>query len=223
MKKVILFFAMGSILSLSAQKSNDSISSRYLEDQLYISLTYNLLTNKPSDVSQNGFSGGFSLGFVKDIPMNTNRNFGVGIGFGYTYNALIQNLKISEIDGDNSFSIASDYDINRLTTHSIEFPFEIRFRNSTPTKYNFWRIYPGVKFSYLFYSRSKFKDDSETLAINNPSSLNKFQYGLTLSAGYEVWNLYIYYGLQPLFKDSYVDSEKIDLNDLHIGLKLYIM
>ncbi|MDV7186169.1 porin family protein [Lutibacter sp. TH_r2] len=223
MKQLVLFIVLIFTINVSAQIENDTIDSKYLEDQLYISLTYNLLTSKPSDISQNGFSGGFSMGFVKDIPLNKERNFGIGIGFGYAYNAYIQNLKIREQNSVFNFDIAEDFDVNRLSIHAIDLPFEIRFRNSTPTKYKFWRIYAGVKFSYLFSSKYKYNDSSETLVFKNISSVNKFQYGLTLSAGYEVWNLYIYYGLEPLFKDAFLEAENIKMKDIHIGLKLYIM
>ena len=223
MKKLILLFAIFSTISASAQIENDTIDVNYLEDQLYISFSYNLLTSKPSGISQNGFSGGFSTGFIKDIPLNEERNFGLGIGVGYAFNAYIQNLSISELNNTIEYGIATDFDINRLSTHAIEMPFELRFRNSTPTKYKFWRVYAGMKFSYLFSSRYKFKDSNESYIIKNISSVNKFKYGLTLSAGYEIWNLYIYYGLNPLFKDSVLETEKIDMKDLHIGLKLYIM
>ena len=223
MKKFLLFIVFISVLNLSAQQVNDSIDVNYLEDQLYISMTYNLLTSKPSGISQNGFSGGFSLGFVKDIPLNEKRDFGIGIGVGYAFNAYIQNLKISELNNSTVFSVEEDYTTNRLSTHSIEVPFKLRFRNSTPSKYKFWRVYAGMKFSYLFTTKTKFKNAGESITTTNNSAIEKFQYGLTLAAGYEVWNLYMYYGLNPLFKDSYLENEKINMKDFHVGLKLYIM
>lgn len=223
MKKFLLFFALIFGLNLSAQQVNDSIDVNYLEDQLYISLTYNLLTSKPSGVSQNGFSGGFSTGFVKDIPLNEQRDFGFGIGVGYAFNAYIQNLKISELNNATIFSVEEDFTTNRLSTHSIEIPVEIRFRNSTPTKYKFWRVYTGIKFSYLFTAKTKFENAGELIKTTNSNVIEKFQWGLTLAAGYEVWNLYMYYGLTPLFKDSYLENEKINMKDFHVGLKLYIM
>ena len=223
MKKLLVFIAFVSTLNITAQVVNDTIDVNYLEDQLYISLTYNLLNSKPTGISQNGFSGGFSIGFIKDIPINKERNFGFGVGAGYAFNANIHNLKINEINGSTSFSIAKNFDVNRITTHAIEFPFEVRFRNSTPIKYKFWRVYAGMKFSYLFTAKYKFKDASELVVIKSPSPINNFKYGLTISAGYEVWNIYIYYGLKPLFNNAFLESEKIKMKDVHVGLKLYIM
>lgn len=223
MKKLLVFIAFVSTLNIAAQIANDTIDVNYLEDQLYISLTYNLLTSKPTGISQNGFSGGFSMGFIKDIPLNKDRNFGIGVGVGYAFNAYIQNLKFNKLNENTGFTIAENFNVNRISTHAIEMPFELRFRNSTPTKYKFWRIYAGMRFSYLFSAKYKYNDVSETFTIKNPSSLNSFKYGLTISTGYEVWNLYIYYGLKPLFKNAFLDSEKINMKDVHVGLKLYIM
>lgn len=46
------------------------VDQKYREDQFYISLTYNLLSNKPNKVTQSGFSSGIHFGFIRDIPIN---------------------------------------------------------------------------------------------------------------------------------------------------------
>ena len=46
-----------------------SVDDKYREDQFYVAITYNLLGNKPNDVSQNGFSSGFHIGFIRDMPI----------------------------------------------------------------------------------------------------------------------------------------------------------
>ena len=75
-----IFFLIG-CAKLQAQVNNDSIIDlKELEDQLYLSVTYSILNNKPATISQNGFSGGFSMGFIKDIPLNEQRNIGLAIG-----------------------------------------------------------------------------------------------------------------------------------------------
>jgi len=207
-----------------AQVSNDSIIDlKYLEDQLYLSLTYTILTNKPATISQNGFSGGFSFGFIKDIPLNEQRNIGFGLGVGYAYNVYVQNLKISKENQTTVFELAEDYKTNRLGINSIEMPIEFRWRTSTPEKYNFWRVYGGVKFSYLVNSKTKFTDSEVELTTKNIPEMNKIQYGATIATGYGNWNLYFYYGLSPLFKDAVLNEKNIDLKDIKIGLKFYIM
>ncbi len=208
---------------LEAQEKRDSIDIRYLEDQIYFSLTYNILIEKPSLIAQNGFSGGISIGFIKDLPINKKRTFGLGLGLGYNYDVYIQNLKITRENQSTLFGIAQDYKINRFRLSRIEIPIELRWRNSTPQKYKFFRVYTGVKFSYIVSSKTEFTDITETIITNNIPEFNKIQYGLTLAAGYGTWNLYIYYGLNPFFKDAQLNGENLNLKDLAIGLKFYIM
>lgn len=220
----LLIFLLFSFVKPQAQVNNDSIiDHKYLEDQLYLSLTYSILGNKPATISQNGFSGGFSLGFIKDIPINEQRNVGFGIGAGYAYNVYVQNLKISRENQTTLFELAEDYKTNRLGINSIEMPVEFRWRTSTPEKYGFWRVYGGVKFSYLVTSKTKFIDSDVQLTTKNIPELNRIQYGAIMAAGYGNWNLYIYYGISPLFKNAKLNDKNIDLKDINLGMKFYIM
>ena len=217
----ICFFIF--FIKLQAQVNKDTIDLKYLEDQLYLSLTYNVLINNPTTISQNGFSGGVSFGFIKDIPLNQKRNIGLGIGLGYAYNTYIQNLKIIRENQATLFETAQDYKTNRLGISSVEFPIEIRLRNSTPLKYKFWRVYGGIKFSYALSVKTTFSDETETLTTKNIPEFNRIQYGLTLATGYSTWNLYVYYSLNPFFKDASFNGKELSLKDFNIGLKFYIM
>lgn len=220
----MLIFLLFSFVKPQAQVNNDSIIAlKYLEDQLYLSLTYSILDNKPATISQRGFSGGISIGFIKDLPINEQRNLGFGIGVGYAYNVYVQDLKISRENQTTVFELAEDYKTNRFGINSIELPIEFRWRTSTPEKYNFWRVYGGVKLAYLASAKTKFSDSDVVLTTKNIPEFNKFQYGATLAAGYGTWNLYFYYGLSPLFKNAEFNNQKIDLKDINIGLKFYIM
>ncbi|MHB1146270.1 MAG: porin family protein [Lutibacter sp.] len=207
-----------------AQVNNDSIIDfKYLEDQIYLSVSYSILNNKPATISQNGFSGGFSMGFIKDIPLNEQRNIGLAIGAGYAYNVYVQNLKISRNYQTTLFELAEDYKTNRLGINAIEMPIEFRWRTSTPEKYSFWRVYGGVKVAYLVAAKTKFENAEGLITTKNIPEINKIQYGVILAAGYSTWNIYCYYGLSPLFKNSLFNEKKLDLSDINIGLKFYIM
>jgi len=218
---IIIFFFLFN--NLNAQVNKDTLDLRYLEDQIYLSLTYNILINKPSTIAQHGFSGGVSIGFIKDIPFNENRNFGLGIGLGYAYNSYIQNLKISRENQITVFEEAQDYNTNRFGISAVEIPIEIRWRNSTPQKYKFWRIYGGIKLAYVVSAKTIYKDAIENFSTKNISEFNKIQYGLTLATGFSTWNLYVYYGLNPIFKSVDFNDEKLGLKDFNVGLKFYIM
>ncbi len=212
-----------SFSQLQAQVDKDTIDLKYLEDQIYLSLTYTILIDKPTAISQNGFSGGVSLGFIKDIPLNEKRNFGLGIGMGYAYNTYIQNLKITHKNDVSLFETAQNYKSNRLGISAVEFPIEIRWRNATPQKYKFWRVYGGVKVSYVLAAKTTFSDATETLSTNDIPEFNRIQYGLIIASGFSTWNLYVYYGLNPFFKDVNFNGKALNLRDINIGLKFYIM
>ena len=213
--------------AFSQEESAEIVDSLYKEDQFYIGVTYNLLGNKPNDLSQSGFSSGIHFGFIKDMPINEKRNVAIGIGLGYSMNSYNQNMQIQEV-GDGSYSYAildgDTYSKNRFTSHLIELPIEFRWRTSTPTEFRFWRIYTGFKIGYNVINASKFNGDSGAYKLTNIDDLNKVEYGLTLSAGYNTWNIYFYYGLNPIFSDNAVlDGEVINMNAIKVGLMFYIL
>lgn len=211
-------------LPLKAQNDSIYVDNDYLEDQIFLGFTYNVLNHKFDLLKQSGFSGGLSIGFIKDIPINKKRNVALAIGLGYEYKSFNQNLKISEGSDGTQFEIPSmEFNRNRLLSHSVILPIEFRWRTSTPTKYKFWRIYAGGKIGYAFSNTAKFSDDAETLKISGILEFRKIQYGFTLSAGYSTWNLQIYYGLNTIFKNAFVDDVPIDLTELNIGLMFYIL
>ena len=201
----------------------------YREDQFYASVTYNLLNNKPTDVSQSGFSSGFHFGFIRDMPLNDQRNFAIGLGLGISTNSYNQkNLLIDEVNNNISLSIIDENDFNvsknKFTTYLVEVPLEFRWRTSTATDYNFWRIYTGFKVGYLLYNSSKFKSEEGNKSYSNINGFNKVQYGLTLSAGYGTWNFHVYYGLNTIFEGNVkLDDEAINLKSLKVGLMFYML
>ena len=195
----------------------------YLEDQIYFKFSYNVLDRLPKDASQSGFSNSFSIGFIRDLPVNEQRNFGFGAGLGYGYQTYFHNLKIYEENGQTIFNyFEEDYKTNKLKINQLEFPLEIRWRTSTIEKYKFWRIYSGVKFNYVFLSKSVFETNKKQ-TYKNLIAINKLQYGITVAAGYGNWNFFMYYGLTPLFKNATIENEKITTKELKFGLQFYIL
>ena len=226
-KPILIFLVFLTFFQAYTQEAKDSmfIDSNYLEDQIYLGIAYNVLRKQPVNFNQNGLSGGLSIGFIKDIPLSEERDIGFGIGLGYSYNAYIQNLKISSTSNITQFEVleSSSFNSNRFSIHLIEVPLEFRWRTSTASKYNFWRVYSGVKFGYLFASSSKISEDVNVIKLNNISQFQKLQYGLTLNTGYNTFNLSLYYGLNSLFKDAKIGSEQINLKQFNIGLMFYIL
>ena len=85
MRKIAIIFLFFSSI-LFAQNDSTFVDNKYLEDQLYVNLTYIRLLNTPDQISQNGFSFGLGLGVIKDLPLNKRRNLGLGIGLAYEFN-----------------------------------------------------------------------------------------------------------------------------------------
>ncbi|CAL65081.1 porin family protein [Christiangramia forsetii] len=204
-----------------------SIDSLYREDQFYVGFHFNLVTNKPSNISQESFSGGVNLGFIRDFPLNERRNIALGAGLGWSINTYGQNLFIEKNqDGSTNFRSLDDedeYSRNRFTTQLIEAPIEFRWRTSTPESYKFWRVYTGVRLGYMYNFRSRYVDRDEEIIVNDISELNRFRLGATFTFGYNTFNFQFYYALNPFFKDATVDGEKIDLSTVKIGLTFYIL
>jgi len=223
-----LFYLLFLLVSLSnaQERRNDSIpfeDSKYREDQFYVGFTYNFINNKPVNISQQGFSGGFQLGFIRDFPINKKRNIAFGLGLGYATNSYNHNLLIQ----DNQYSVldnnVSGYSKNKLNIHVVEFPIQFRWRTSTATSHKFWRVYTGLKLSYVFNSIVKHKGEIGDFKLKNPTDIQKLQADLDLSFGWNTWNFYLSYGLQPLLKDTAkLNGASIEMSTIKFGLLFYI-
>lgn len=233
MKFLLHCFLFGLLLPVFSQENTSSdnapktkIDSLYREDQFYFSFTLNTLQNKPKGLTQNKFSSGFSLGFLRDFPINKNRTVAIAPGIGLAYNRYNQNLMISEQNNVLDYSIIdsnTSFDKNKFHQLLVEVPIELRWRSSTFESHKFWRIYGGFKLGYLIYDKSIYEDDNGKIIIENNKNFNAFQYGTYLSVGYNSLNVFAYYGLNSLFRSAKTNTESIDMNSLHIGIMFYIL
>ncbi|MDC6350215.1 porin family protein [Zeaxanthinibacter sp. PT1] len=199
----------------------------YLEDQFYVGLAYNILLNKPEGVKQRNLSYGLQGGFIKDIPLNLKRNVAIGIGLGYAVNSYYSNLRATENAEDFNYEVIPDnfsYKRNKIETHLIELPLELRLRNSDPVDYKFWRFYGGIKLGYVVGSRSKIVTKDFKDSFYNTDTDN-FRYGLMVNLGYNTFNIHAYYALNTLFEPgkASVNGEEIGMTPLRIGLIFYIL
>ena len=204
-----------------AQTEVKVADSLFREDQFYISVSYNLLQNKSANFSQFSFSSGFTAGFLRDFPISKNRHWSLAPGLGYAYNNLKQNINIQAV----SLPTATTAEVVRsnIQLHYLEMPIEIRWRNATPERHKFWRIHAGFKASYLLGGKFSYESGLTGNGTENIKNvLNKFQYGVYLSFGFNTWNPYIYYGLNPIFDDNKTAIEN-NISALNIGLKFYIL
>ncbi len=196
--------------------SNSLFNLKYREDQFYIGANYILIKGENQLIKQNDFSSQIHFGFLRDFPLNKKGNWSIAMGLGPSYTQFQSNIDFKTGLISPSFNSAKYISLN--------LPFEIRWRTSTPENYKFWRIYFGIKTTYIF--SSKFKHDS---SIENYSlkslPFNKVQSGFTLNVGNNTWNLGLYLGLTPLFNDKFIvkNTEFKNLKQFKLGLIFYIL
>lgn len=227
----LLLFSASVFAQETVVKDSIAADSLYREDQFYFNISYNNLTHIPSGLKQNKFSPGISFGFLRDMPINKKRTVALAVGLGYSSAAYNDNLYISKGTDANgnqtrTYEIISgdiNYDKNKMVLRYVDVPFEFRWRNSTPESHKFWRVYAGFKVSYLFSDKYKFENNAQTIILKRNPDLNRFQYGCYLTAGWNTWNFYAYYGLTPLFKSPPIGTDDLKLNTLNIGLQFYIL
>lgn len=224
---LITFFMVLGVTAQNVETDFDAVDSLYREDQFYLNISYTLLQNGPSGLRQNKFSPGFSAGFLRDMPINKKRTWSIAAGLGYSLTVYNQNLGILSENGANSYQILGStlsYSKNKLSLHYIDVPIELRWRNSTPESHIFWRVYTGVKLSYMVYNQYKLDSSEGIIKQSNNKDLNAFHYGIYLTTGWNTWNIYAYYGLNSLFKsNAKIDGQTIDMNTAQFGLMFYIL
>jgi hypothetical protein len=212
----ILFFLWIPFFCFSQEIKPIEMDSLYREDQFYASLSYNLIQNRPDGFKQFSFSPGITFGILRDFPISKNRHWAIAPGIGYSYNNIKQFIDSEEIVGATE-NITSENIRTIITTHSVDFPIEIRWRNSTQNSHSFWRIYTGLKTSYVFNSKLKLESTTESSKESISDEINRWQYGAYISVGFNTWNPYVYYGLNPIFKEG------SKMSNFNVGFIFYIL
>lgn len=233
MRLLLSFFLLILVVPVFSQENANSqqvpkakIDSLYREDQFYFGFTINTLQNKPLGLTQDKFSTGFFTGFLRDFPINKKRTFAIAPGIGLTYNNYNQNLAIAESNNIATYTIIeanTDYNKNRFSQLLVDVPIEFRWRTSTYESHKFWRIYGGLKLSYLIYDKSLYEDAQGKITVVTNKDFNQFQYGTYISAGYNTINVHAYYGLNSLFQSAKTTTESVDMSSINIGIIFYIL
>ena len=216
MQKQYFLILLISSLSLAQLPADSS----YREDQIYASIGYPLLISKPEGLTQNKLSHTFSLGFIRDMPINRTRNLAIGLGLGLNYNVVYTNLQFID-DMNKSIFVSSDL-INQWRSLNAEIPLELRWRSSTPTNYQFWRLYAGLVGHYSLMAKQSTRTAiTETI---NSLSVQKFRLALRLSIGNNTWNLTYAHPIDSFFDfDKSTQNKSVsELKTAKMGLIFYI-
>ncbi len=156
------------------------------------------------------------------MPINEQRNIAVAIGLGLSFDQYSQTLFIGENSMEQTIFdiLGSDvsYDFNRFSTATLELPFEFRWRSSTPSKVQFWRIYAGARVGYSYWYRANFKQPNNTI----PNGYTNFKHEYCCNPFHGIWvfqflrSLY----LDTVFEDAFLDTtqEEIGFRPLKLGI-----
>ncbi len=223
---MFLLFVCSAVFAQDTIPNFSAIDSLYREDQFYLGISYNLLQNRNDGIRQNKISYGITGGFLRDMPINERRNFSIAAGLGYSFQNYSQNILVSKTDNIYSYSTidpAASFNKNKIHTHAIEVPVEVRWRTSNAESHKFWRVYTGFKVGYVFYDVSKYDGSQGTFVYKNNPDISNIQYTVYTALGYNTWNFKVSYGINPIFSDAELNGNPIDLTVLSLGLQFYIL
>ena len=222
MKNLLFLLVFLLSLSINAQKDSLQLGDRYSEDQIFASASYSQFFNQPLAISRSGFSYALSTGFIKDFTLNKKGNISIAAGVGYGFDFFNHKLKVEEVNNSTVFNTSGNSS-NVFKSHNLEFPIEFRWRTSNAKKYDFWRVYGGIKFLYNLSNTFQVEENNTIVKYKNVSAYNNLQYGLTLSAGFDKYNFNLFYSLTPLFEDATFNGEQLETSIIKFGLIFYIL
>tara|TARA_B100000513_G_scaffold108725_1_gene47062 strand:+ start:147 stop:842 length:696 start_codon:yes stop_codon:yes gene_type:complete len=221
-KKFFLLFFLLFFTQLSFTQSGFS-KDFYREDQFYFGSSYFIQTEPIENFKQNGFSGNFQFGFVRDLPLNNNSTKAIGIGLGYERNFFTSNIQPIETDVNIDYRIVISRFLeskNKISFSSFVIPIEYRWRRSSIDQYKFWRIYTGLKIKKNFplYSNPSYGSEITIDEIEDWTT------SIYLNAGYNTWNISLEYDLNPILKNKKTSNgENLNVSFFRLGLVFYIL
>ena len=221
-KRFFLLFFLPFFTQLSFTQSGIS-NDFYREDQFYFGSSYFIQTVPIENFKQNGFSGNFQFGFVRDLPLNNNSTKAIGIGLGYERNFFTSNIQPIETDGNIDYRIVISRFLeskNKISFSSFVIPIEYRWRRSSIDQYKFWRIYTGLKIKKNFplYSNPSYGSEITIDEIEDWTT------SIYLNAGYNTWNVSLEYDLNPILKNKKTSNgENLNISFFRLGLVFYIL
>tara|TARA_B100000575_G_scaffold125282_1_gene99936 strand:- start:17710 stop:18405 length:696 start_codon:yes stop_codon:yes gene_type:complete len=219
----LLFFICLFSISLQGQSKSSSFDNFYREDQFFLGSSYFIQNQSVQDFKQNGFSGNFQIGFIRDIPINNNSSKAIGIGFGYERNFFTSNIQPVLEDDIIKYNVVVSRFLeskNNFNYSSISLPIEFRWRTSTRDQYKFWRIYTGfkIKKNFAIYSNPSYGTELKI------SDIQDWTNSIYFIGGFNTWNLSLEYDLSPILKDKKTtNGENLDLSFLRLGLIFYLL
>ena len=218
MRKLLLFLFLGSLFQTIAQEETPS----FREDQIYLSIAYPYFSDAPNELIQNKLSYNFSLGFIRDMPINKKRTLALGVGLGWDFATVFNNMQFAVQDNSiTASSIQGAYQKNTLSMQTLAIPFEMRWRNANETNHAFWRIHTGLSLHIPLRFRANYTSIGGTQTnINLPYHKTLLRWNAHF--GFNTWNISIAHDLQP-WAISATPNRSFDVRFTKIGLIFYIL
>ena len=221
-KKFFFLFSLLFLNQLSFTQSNKS-KEDYREDQFFFGSSYFIQTQPIDEFKQNGFSGNFQFGFIRDFPLNDSSTKAIGVGFGYERNFFTSNIQPVKSDSNIDYRIVVSRFLeskNKISFSSLVIPLEYRWRRSSIDQYKFWRIYSGFKLKKNFPLYSNPSYGSE-ITIDD---VEDWTTSIYINAGYNTWNISLEYDLNPLLKNKKTtNGENLNISFFRLGLVFYLL
>tara|TARA_B100001248_G_scaffold224863_1_gene182242 strand:+ start:1154 stop:1849 length:696 start_codon:yes stop_codon:yes gene_type:complete len=219
------FFLLSFLLFFTQLCYTQSVIGKdfYREDQFYFGSSYFIQTEPIENFKQNGFSGNFQFGFIRDFPLNNNSTKAIGIGLGYERNFFTSNIQPIKTNGNINYRIVISRFLeskNKISFSSFVLPIEYRWRSSSIDQYKFWRIYSGLKIKKNFplYSNPSYGSEITIDEIEDWTT------SIYLNTGYNTWNISLEYDLNPILKNQKTSNgENLNISFFRLGLVFYIL
>ena len=219
------FFLLSFLLFFTQLCYTQSVIGKdfYREDQFYFGSSYFIQTEPIENFKQNGFSGNFQFGFIRDFPLNNNSTKAIGLGLGYERNFFTSYIQPIETNDNIDYRIVISRFLeskNKISFSSFVIPIEYRWRRSSIDQYKFWRIYTGLKIKKNFplYSNPSYGSEITIDEIEDWTT------SIYLNAGYNTWNISLEYDLNPILKNKKTSSgENLNISFFRLGLVFYIL
>ncbi len=208
---------------LFGQDLATSVNSDFFrEDQIYVGISLVSLKSNAEGFNPSALSRHFQWGIIRDIPLVSSSEFSTGLGLGMSFERYTTNLSYSVEKGFTFSDTNLDFESPLyFSIQSFEIPITLRWRNATFNDFAFWRIYGGISLNWNF--NNKAKQNSNIILFSD--ELKKWGATAHLSFGYNTWNFYFAYRLNPIFNFTPRNNQdfSIQLRPIKFGLIFYIL
>lgn len=191
--------------------------------------------NGDSSYRSSNFNPNLGLYFLYDIPLGKS-GISIAPGLGLTFskvnldNSILfqDSLGTRFLDRKNHPDFIGNqrtYDGSSFYTSWLEVPFELRYKSKPINGRSCIKVALGMRGGIRIGSNSKISyiDNSMSRELTEKQTpyadLNSFRYGATFRIGYGALNLFGYYGLNQLIKDSR-NVQNQDLRQYSVGISI---